>query len=355
VFAGPETGASAATFADAIERGYGSLAAGSRLRVVKGHSVQVSTPETTVAAELLRPQGDRRPGYALGNVDAIHEFSGLDYPTMARIAALHALNDCYAYGGHAERAVRPLVAAPTDDVPGTRAVRAWFREGLPDIDLLAPTVVAHAGEEWLFGATATGEITHTPPVHTGRLEPDDRVLLHRPLGAVAALAAARNGHADERVRERAVAALGHDHVAVAEVIADECPPAGDPFDPDRHLKLATDVSGPGVGGVADLVARGGHRLHVDALPLLDREAVRSARDRWLLPDATLGTNGPVALIGRPSVIERVAGRLRREGATPKPLGRVVAGPGRLSTEPGIDLERLIEDRQLGRPAAGGGG
>lgn len=344
VFAGARAGTSATAFADTLTQGYGALPA-DRLAVVKGHSVQVDGDGTTVAAELLSPHGTRRPGYVLGNVDAIHDFPELDRATVARIAVLHALNDCYAYGGADDRTVRPLVAAPAGGrVPDD--VEPWFRDLPAGIDRLPPTVVRHSGRGWLFGATATADIDHSPPIHAGRLEPGDTVLLHRPLGAVAALAAARHGHADAEVRRRAIDALRTDHVAVGEAVAAASPRAGEMFDSDRHLKLATDVSGPGIGGVADAVSGRGRRLHVETLPFLDRAAVDRARDRWLVPDATLGTNGPVALVARRRVVERLERRLRRVGFDPVRIGRVVTGGGRVSTADGVALDRLIEDRRL---------
>lgn len=348
VLAGRSVGTSPGAFADAMVDGYGTLAGGARLRVVKGHSVQTDATGTTVVAERLRPRGPRRPGYTLANVDLVHDFPGRSRPTVARVAALHALDDCYAYGGHAERVVRPVVGVPsTADRPDDATVAGWYRTGLPDgIDVLAPLVVGHAGRGWLFGATATTRIEHTPPLHAGRLDPGDCVLLSRPLGAVAALAAARAGLAGDGVTERAVTALRRDQVAVAEAVAAASPGGGEAFDPDRHLALATDVSGPGVGGIADLVGRGPHRLHVERLPFLDRPAVEAARDRWLLPDATLGTNGPVALAGRPAVLERIAARLRGADLDPVPLGRVVTGEGRVSSAAGVDLARFVEDRRL---------
>lgn len=349
VLTAPDAGVSVAAFAAAIEAGYTALPVADRLVVSKGHSVQVSdTDRTTITADLLRPRGAREPGYVLGNVDVVHGFPDLDPETQAEIAAAHAFNDCYAYGGTRERTLRPVVGVPaTADTPSLETVRTWFDERAPaSVTLLAPTVVCHGGRGWLFGATVTAEIAHTPPMHTGRLAPGDAVLLHRPLGAVAALAAGRADNAPA-VRERAVAALRTDHSPVGEIVADHAPTAGERFDPARHLKLATDVSGPGVGGVADAVARNGHRLHVERLPFLDRAAVERARAQWLVPDATVGTNGPITMVGTPEVVERVASRLERVGAEPVRVGRVVerggTEDGAVSTDDGVRLDRFVED------------
>jgi len=354
VLAAPETGTGIPAFADALRRGYGALTTGGRLMIAKGHSVQVAGADrTTLAADLLQPRGERRPGYVAGNVDVVHAFPGLDPATQAAVAGEHALNDCYAYGATAERALRPVVGVPgTADAPRVRTVRRWYREGLSDgVALRSPTVLRHGGRGWLFGATATAELAHVPPVHTGRVAPGDAVLLHRPLGAVAALSAARDDD-DDAVRERAVSTLRADHADVGEVVASLSPADGAGFDPDRHLKLATDVSGPGLGGVVDAVSRGGHRLHVEALPFLDSDAVGRARRRWLVPDATVGTNGPVAMVGRLGAVARAEERLRKHGADPVRLGRVEAGAGAVSTASDVQLDRFIEDATLLHSAGG---
>lgn len=354
VLAAPDAGRSAAAFADVLEVGYTAPPVRDRLLVAKGHSVQVvGTDRTTVALDLLRPHGSRRPGYVVGNVDVVHGFPGLDPETQAAIAGAHALNDCYAYGATTDRTLRPVVGVPAGvDRPAPERVRAWYQRALPRaLDLLEPTVVRHGGRGWLFGASVTAEIDHAPPVHAGRVEPGDEVLLHRPLGAVAALAAARDRD-DAPLRERALDTLQDDHAAVGAAIAATCPRVGagdERFDPARHLKVAVDVSGPGVGGVAGTVARSGNRLHVESTPFFDRAAVRHARRNWLLPDATIGTNGPVAMIGRSAAVDRVESALRDAGVDPVRLGRVVADEGRetngerpVSTAAGVRLNGLTE-------------
>jgi hypothetical protein len=353
VLAAAGTGASVPAFADVLRAGYGELSAGGRLTVAKGHSVQVPNADRTViASERLRPRGERRPGYVAGNVDVVHAFPGIEPETQATIASAHALNDCYAYGATQKRVLRPLVGVPaTADEPTPDEIEAWYRDGLSaDVALRRPTSIRHGGTGRLFGATVTAEFTHVPPIQTGRVEPDDVVLLSRPLGAVAALAAAREA-GDAAACERFTSILAADHVDVGRIVSAFSPDTHTDFDPDRHLKLATDVSGPGVGGVADTVARRGCRLHVERLPFVDGDAVRRSRRRWLVPDATIGTNGPIAMVGRPPAVGRVEARLRAVGCRPVRLGRIEAGdgPGIASTADGLQLSEFLEDVSLLAP------
>lgn len=352
VLTAPEHGTSVQAFADALNAGYGSLTADGRLTIAKGHSIQISNADrTTVAFDLFRPRGKRRPGFVAGNVDVIHAFPNLEPTVQAAIAGAHALNDCYAYGATDKRVLRPLVGVPDSKSaaePTQSEVETWYRAGLPDdIAFRRPTILHHGGDGWLLGATATSELTHVPPVHAGRLEPDDVVLLSRPLGAVAALSAARdasNGLAFDRAAE----ILADDHAAVGRSIASLSPSSAAEFDPDRHLKLATDVSGPGIGGIVSAIARSDHRLRVEQLPFVDGEAVRRARRHWLVPDATAETNGPIAMVGRPEAIARAETRLREAGCAPSQLGCIESsdGAGTVSSADEVELSQFIESQKL---------
>ncbi len=337
-------------FADVLRAGYGAAGTDTRLTVAKGHSIQVSNADrTTLSFDLFSPDGALQSGYVAGNVDVIHAFPGLDPTTQATIASAHALNDCYAYGASSARRVRPIVSAPKSaKMPSKEAVRTWYRDGYSDAaDLRRPTVLSHGGDGWLFGASVTAELAHTPPIHAGRVKPNDIVVLSRPLGAVAALSAARSEN-DAKTGRRAVETLATDHTAVAETIASASPNTPAEFDPEYHVKLATDVSGPGIGGVVESIARSGHRLHVERLPFIDDESISRARRRWLVPDATVGTNGPIAMVGTPAAMERIERRLRAAGERPVRLGRVENGDGRapVSSADAIELSQYIEDPAL---------
>jgi hypothetical protein len=352
VLTSPEHGTSVRAFANALKTSYGSLAADGRLTIAKGHSIQISNADrTTVAFDLFRPRGEPRPGFVAGNIDIIHAFPGLEPTVQATIAGAHALNDCYAYGATEERVLRPFAGIPESKPaaePTRSDVETWYQAGLSDdIALHRPTIIRHSGDGWLFGATATAELTHVPPVHAGRLKPDDVVLLSRPLGAVAALSAARDAR-DGAAFDQAKEALTADHAAVGRSIASLSPSSAIEFDPDRHLKLTTDVSGPGIGGIASAIARSGHRLRVERLPFVDDEAVRRARRRWLVPDATVGTNGPIAIIGRATAIARAETQLREAGCHPVRLGRVESGDGAgtVSSADEVELSQFIESRKL---------
>lgn len=335
----------------ATHDGTESVAADVGRTIVKGHSVQLEgADEPVVWGERLHPVGKRRPGYQLANIDAVHAFPDLRPPQQAAVAVCHALNDCYAGGAHEERTIRPIVAVPSSSGVTRERVSSWFRPSTPaGVTLHEPSVITHGGRGWLFGATATAATGRTPPVHTGAIEPGDAVVLHRPLGGLALYAGGTDAN-DSSIRERALEALTADHAPVAEAVAASRPHPDEPFDPDRHLKWVGDVSGPGLDGIVHATGFADCGLHLESLPLLKRETLAEIRKRWVIPDVTVETNGPLAAIGRPTAIERFWQRLKDvPTADPGRIGHVTDAAGELTWAEGVDLERYVERMTRGKP------
>lgn len=342
-FADRVLGADPETFATRVGDAYAALgAADARVVLGKGHAVQIADATTARQwFEHLVPAGERRPGYRVANVDVVHAFPDMDPVQQAGVAAAHALNDCYAAGGTDDRAVRPLVAAPADAAPAPETVRDWYRAGT-DAAVQPAAVVGHDGEGWLFGATATATTPRAPAVRLGALEAGMAVLATRPFGALACYSHAL-ATGDEATRREAATALTADHRPVARALAPFRPAGDESFDPERHVAAVTDVSGPGVGGVADLVARAGYRVHLTDLPLFDRATLDAARDDWRVPDVTVETNGPLAVVGRPAVLDSVTARLAAlDGPDPSTVGEI---------RPGDDRRLSVADDELLAPYA----
>ncbi|MFO7926916.1 MAG: hypothetical protein ACQET5_11195 [Halobacteriota archaeon] len=331
---------------------YGRWAGERGATILKGHSIQVETDGGSVVwGEALRPTGRRADGYRAVNVDVIHAFPGLDPTTQAAIASAHALNDCYTQGAAAGRELRPIVGVPRGTALTADRVRRWYEAAVAEeTSVYDPSVVVHDGVGWQFGASVVASTDRIPPVRIGGVEPGDEVSIHRALGGLA-LYAGWVGLAESpgtAVRDRAIEALSRDHAAVAEAIAASCPRPDEPFDPDRHLKWAGDVSGPGIRGLADAVEAAGCGVRLTSLPLSDRETLASVRDRWLVPDATVETNGPIAAIGTPAALDRFEGRLTDcAGTAPTRIGELTPTEGDLQWERGVDADRYLD---VGAPA-----
>ena len=361
VFADARTGSDPERFGRTLVEMYRSLtathdstestAADTGRTIVKGHSVQLEgADESVVWGERLRPVGERRPGYRLANIDVIHAFPDLRPPQQAAIAIRNALNDCYAGGAHEERTIRPVVVIPSSSAVTRERVTAWFRPSTPaGVTLQEPSVITHGGRGWLFGATATAITERTPPVHTGAIEPGDAVVLHRPLGGLALYAGGTDAN-DSGIQERALEALTADHAPVANAVEASRPHPDERFDGDRHLKWVGDISGPGLDGIVQAAGSADCGLHLETLPLLERETLAEIRERWVVPDVTVETNGPLAAIGRPTAIDRF--RRRLEGvpiANPDRIGRVTGMARELTWAEDVDLEWYVERTTRRKP------
>ncbi|UIP01335.1 hypothetical protein Hbl1158_15595 (plasmid) [Halobaculum sp. CBA1158] len=336
---------------DALATAYAGLD-GPPVRIGKGHAVQVPgatggtvwfehrraraeaggtadgiarDAATGVAAEspVESAAGDGAAAVA-ANVDAVRAFPGISPAESARIAALNALNDAHAVGATTDRSVRPLVATPRDETPDPDRVREWYRSGLPsDVTVRAAAVLAHDGDGWFFGASASARGDRPADVagrNSRSLPVGCEVLVTRPLGGLACFARGV-ARGDEGLEARGLTRLGRDTRPEATALSAFRPAPRESFDPAEHVARVTDVSGEGIAGIGRLAAGTGRSLRLDRLPLLDGAA--SATD-WTVPDATVETNGPLAVVATPRVLDRVADRLHAvEGADPRRIGAVV--------------------------------
>ncbi|WP_435064433.1 hypothetical protein [Halobaculum sp. EA56] len=343
---------------DALATAYGGLD-GPDVRIGKGHAVQVpGASGGRLWVEHLRPEPDAGGGAVpddgsaadsdyegravAANVDAVHAFPVLDPPTQARIAVLNALNDAHAVGATVRRTVRPLVATPHGGEPEPGRVTGWYREGVPaDVTVLPPSTVSHDGDGWLLGASVAAAGGHvaegaTPPALPGECE----VLLTRPLGGLACFARGVVAGEGDR-RERGLAALRRDTRPVAEAVDSLRPASGEAFDPARHVARVTDVSGEGIAGLGRLAAAEGRSLRLRRLPLLT--GAEAAAEAWTVPDATVETNGPLAVFAAPAVLGELADGLRGvDGADPRRVGSLdEVGPAILDATDGA-LARAVE-------------
>ena len=353
-FVDRERGSGAGGFRSLLDDAYGQWAGTGDATILKGHSIQIESSESVVWGESIAPVGRRTRGYRAVNVDVIHALPGVTPTTQANVAALHAFNDCFTQGAATDRDLRPIVGVPGGTDLGPERVRRWYCEAVdPDVTVRAPSIVVHDGRGWQFGASVAATTTRTPPVRTRAIEPGDELLVHRPLGALALYTGCVDVEGvdalDTGARALALERLTTDHAPVAAAIEACCPHHDEGFDPDRHLKWAGDVSGPGVRGLLDAVGPADCGIAVESIPLVDRDALDAVRNRWIVPDVTVETNGPIAAIGTPSALDRFERHLEDcQSATPDRIGVVTDTPGELRWAEGTDAWRYLE--AVGRPS-----
>lgn len=311
--------------------------------VLKGHTVQLRGATSSIQiTETFRRSGRTLPGCWAANTDVIHAFPEATPVRQARIATLNALNDCYTVGATDQRSIRPILVGPASETISERRVREWYRQSVPDsISVLPSLVIPHDGTGWLFGATVVAGVKSNKPMNLRHITPGDAVLLHRPLGALALYTFGLETE-DTDLRESAARAMCRDHFDVAETLSEFLPDDSESFDPSQHLKLVTDISGEGIREIQNRLSQIGLGLRLSALPLLEPAAIDRAQDRWLLPDVTVETNGPLAFVGDQSVISAVKGRLdRRQIGNPQQVGTIRNTAGGVTTS--VDVSRYIEE------------
>jgi len=167
-----------------------------------------------------------------------------DARDFGRIAAANSLSDVYAMGGLPFMAIN-LLGFPPARVPNT--VLGEILAGAAETCTEAGCVVAggHSvrDEEIKFGLAVTGQVHPDKILRNSTARPGDILLLSKPLGTGALVAAAKAGklaaeHLAEAIRSMTTLNLPGAHLA------------------ERGATACTDVTGFGLGGHALEMARG---------------------------------------------------------------------------------------------------
>ena len=255
---------------------------------------------------------------------------------MARIAATHALGDCWAMGAAPQSAlatvILPRAAAPLQ--------ARWLAEIMAEAGAVfaaegAAIVGGHSsqGSELTIGFTVTG-LADAAPVTLAGARPGDRLILTKPIGTGIILAAEMQMAAPGDVVARAWGHMCESSGAAARAHT-------------PHAHAMTDVTGFGLAGhLMNICAASGvaARLTLDAIPLLEGAVTLSAggiasslapENRAALAGAISDTTHPAApLLFDPQTAggllaaipaERAASVLNTLGATAAEIGEITAG------------------------------
>ncbi|MCE4612229.1 MAG: SelD-related putative sulfur metabolism protein [Desulfurococcales archaeon] len=344
-------------FLSRIGRVYEALAAsGALLYVGKGHSIV--TPfegDDFMLIDFIKPSG-RAEGYRVANNDTIHIIDPTEDPGDYRQvsgALSNSLNDLFVLGASSNITIAPVVNAPSDDLKERIAA---------NVERYARTIGAHLYQlpqpekgRLLLGATVTAFTRKHPPVFYEQAEKGARIVVTRPIGELAPinvyLAAImdeafiedleREGLSFEQVakaKDEAFNTIARPNKEAAQVIEKHLPYYGEKFERGEHIIATTDVTGPGIYVVRELAEqmKAGIRLH--DLPLLFPELSKYASSRFLMPNATSGTNGAFVLVV-PEQLERdIVRELRSRGYRPSVIGEVVS-----LGEPYVEAPPLLKD------------
>ncbi len=186
-----------------------------------------------------------------------------DPHTFGRVAAANSLSDVYAMGGRPLTAIN-LLGYPQNDVPGW--VISAILAGAASVCTEAGCAVAGGhtvrDSEVKFGLSVTGTVHPDRILRNSTARPGDRLVLTKPLGTGALIAAQKAG-----------ALAGSEYDALVTCMTTLNRPGARLWDLGAHA--ATDVTGFGLSGHALEMASGsGVRLVFDAhaVPQLPRAA-----------------------------------------------------------------------------------
>lgn len=210
----------------------------------------------------------------------------LDPALQARIAAIHALGDCWAMGAAPQAALATLILPRLSPALQTR----WMAEIMAEAAAVfaaegAEIVGGHSsmGDELTIGFTVTG-LLESAPITLAGARPGDRLLLTKPLGSGVILAAEMQQRASGAVVAGAWAQMATGSGPAARVLA-------------AHATAMTDVTGFGLAGHLMNICEAsgvGARLTMGAIPALQGAHALLARG---IRSTIHGAN-EAALLGR---------------------------------------------------------
>lgn len=317
-----------------------------RVWLGKGHSI-VSTKKGAefFMVDFLKVKGDE--GYILANNDTIQVIDpseDLDSPLQVAVALNNALNDLYVKGVHKDIAIAPVYDAPEQYFG---RIEATVKEHASSLGKLVEAPLPRRGY-LLLGATAYGPLDKEPPTFYNHINEDFVVIVTRPFGELAYFTTYVAIHTDEELlkafeksvkpleefekEKRAVLELmARPNVEVARVVYEHLPELGGRFDPESHIAATIDVSGPGVFVFKEVAERAGVDVELHDVPLLGPAVSKFAAENFIMPDATAGTNGAIAIFVHKKLADVLLDELEKvPWLRPSVIGRVLGkGEGRL--------------------------
>ncbi|MCE4612063.1 MAG: SelD-related putative sulfur metabolism protein [Desulfurococcales archaeon] len=337
---------------------------GGKFYIGKGHSIV--TPfegDEFILMDFVRVSGEEPDGFTAVNNDTIHIIDPTADPTDYRQVAgalNNSLNDVYVMGATEDVTIAPVVNAPTEEVREMLEanVERYSREfGAKVLPLARPK-----RGRLLLGATVMAFTDRTPPIFYDRVKPGDKVLVTRPIGELAPINVFLAAVMDDRVvddleeygisgeevleaKEKAFNTIAKSNREAGRVIAKYLPRYGEEFRDGEHIYATIDVTGPGVYVVWELAMNAKAHIKLWEIPLLYPKFSRYATDRYLMLNATAGTNGAFIILAPDSIAESIVKDLRALGYPASVIGEVV-DVGSPRVEAPKELAEYVADKRV---------
>ncbi|MEM4969756.1 MAG: SelD-related putative sulfur metabolism protein [Sulfolobales archaeon] len=310
----------------------------------KGHSIVTADPKAQfMIFDYIKVRDSNKDRLVVGNNDTIQIIDPAEDPGSMRQTAValgNSLNDLYTLGAWRNTIVIPVIDSPSKDLRrriednvnryaealGARVVRA----PQPDAGSL------------LMGATVFAETDRKPPFFYDEVSPGMEILVTRPIGELASINVYMMCMLDREIaeelkrqygigvdrlleiKEGIIDKMARPNIEVAKAIEKRLPHLEEEFDPERHIAVTTDVTGPGIYVIKELAELSRASIRIDRIPLLSPELSEFATKNYIIPNATSGTNGATVIIAGKRVIDDIEAELRERGEEPIRIGRVIS-------------------------------
>jgi Selenophosphate synthase len=317
-----------------------------RLWLGKAHSIISTKPGAEFyMVDLFKIE--RGPGYVLANNDTIQVIDPMedfDSPLQVAVAVNNALNDLFVKGAYKDVHVAPVYDAPR---PYYERVEQRMLEYAASLGKLVKAPQPQRGY-LLLGATAYAHLDREPPTYYDKIDENFYIVVTRPFGELAYFTTYVAIHTDEglykefekgvmpidefeKEKRRVLELMATPNIDVARVIYNHLPDLGGRFDPEQHVAATIDVSGPGIFVFKEVAERANVDVELFDIPLLNPKLSLFAAENYIMPDATAGTNGAVAIFLHKKLVDTVLDKLEKiPHLKPTVVGRVVGkGEGRL--------------------------
>ena len=249
----------------------------------------------------------------------------------------------------------PVVDAPNQEIEAQILKNMYNFASKYNIELISAE--SPKRNKLLIGATLFGSLRKEPPTKLDLLDSGMEILVTRPFGDLAPINVFLSCEADEnflkdletigytledvqRAKDSVIETMNEPNLAVAKIINKYLPDFGNNFDIHEHILATGDLSGPGIMIFKEHADNANVDISIDNLPLRYPEFVKFATDNFLMDNGTAGTNGAVAVIASPNIIESISLDLSASGYDPQIIGKIL-GKGTGIVKVSEDVKDMI--------------
>ncbi len=279
-----------------------------------------------------------RPDLAL--VQTIDFFTPIvdDPYDFGRVAACNAASDAFATGAVDDLSCLVVLGLPREVTDCGPAILTGMRDALAGVD----GVIAGGHttlNPWPLAGGAVTATAHPDALLTaGGAQSGDRLFLTKPLGTQPAMGASRVRDGEFAATVREATRVSIDDIADAALEWMTTPNRAGAVAARDFVRAATDVTGFGLTGQAEIVAAAGNvGIELTHLPVIEGTPALSRLFGYgLTAGESAETSGGLLLVVADQAKTELSAALDREEVFHREVGRVTAGTGVTLAEPTIE-------------------